>query len=64
MSLNQIIKNRKHQKNFQLVIITHDETFIKEMKCRDFTDDYWRVYRNSEQNSEIKKQDLSVIDDD
>ncbi|CZR55340.1 related to RAD50 homolog uvs-6 [Phialocephala subalpina] len=64
ISLNQIIKNRKHQKNFQLVIITHDETFIKEMKCRDFTDEYWRVYRNGEQNSEIKKQDLALIDDD
>ncbi|KAF8852205.1 DNA repair protein-like protein rad50 [Acephala macrosclerotiorum] len=64
ISLNQIIKNRKHQKNFQLVIITHDETFIKEMKCRDFTEEYWRVYRNGEQNSEIRKQDLSLIDDD
>ncbi|KUJ24581.1 DNA repair protein-like protein rad50 [Mollisia scopiformis] len=63
-SLNQIIKNRKHQKNFQLIIITHDEAFIREMKCREFTDEYWRVYRNADQNSEIKKQDLSVIDDD
>ena len=29
MAINEIIKNRKGQSNFQLVVITHDEEFVQ-----------------------------------
>lgn len=60
-SLNKIIKSRKHQSNFQLIIITHDEDFLREMKCSEFSETYYRVSRNAEQKSTIEKQSLSDL---
>ncbi|KAK0115574.1 DNA repair protein rad50 [Cadophora gregata f. sp. sojae] len=59
VSLHKIIESRRHQPNFQLIIITHDEEFLKEMKCSDFTDSYYRVSRNAAQKSEIERQSLT-----
>jgi DNA repair protein RAD50 len=59
VSLNKIIKNRKQQKNFQLIIITHDEEFLREMKCTEFSDHYWKVSRDAEQKSIIERQSLA-----
>tara|TARA_R110002033_G_scaffold65232_1_gene116278 strand:+ start:641 stop:781 length:141 start_codon:yes stop_codon:yes gene_type:complete len=42
-----------------LIIITHDEEFLKEMKCSDFTESYYRVSRNAAQKSEIERQSLT-----
>ncbi|KAG4428567.1 hypothetical protein IFR05_015951 [Cadophora sp. M221] len=58
-SLHLIIESRRHQPNFQLIIITHDEEFLKEMKCSDFTETYYRVSRNAAQKSEIERQSLT-----
>ncbi|XMA18728.1 hypothetical protein WAI453_011519 [Rhynchosporium graminicola] len=58
-SLHKIIESRRGQPNFQLIIITHDEEFLKEMKCSDFTETYYRVSRNKEQKSEIERQSLT-----
>ena len=58
-SLNKIIKNRRQQKNFQLIIITHDEEFLREMKCTEFGEHYYRVSRNADQKSIIEQQSLS-----
>ncbi|KAJ5037557.1 uncharacterized protein L3040_007729 [Drepanopeziza brunnea f. sp. 'multigermtubi'] len=58
-SLHKIIEQRRHQPNFQLIIITHDEEFLKEMKCNDFTDSYYRVSRNAAQKSVIEVQSLA-----
>ena len=57
-SLNKIIKNRRHQSNFQLIIITHDEEFLREMKCNEFGEEYFRVSRNADQKSVIEVQSL------
>ena len=57
-SLNKIIKARKHQSNFQLIIITHDEEFLKEMKCNEFTENYYKVSRDADQKSIIERQSL------
>ncbi|CAD6566561.1 MAG: DNA repair protein rad50 [Alectoria sarmentosa] len=59
-SLHDIIESRRHQSNFQLIVITHDEEFLKFMKCPDFCDHYYRVYRNDKQKSCIAKQ--SIVD--
>ncbi|CAD6500504.1 BgTH12-07680, partial [Blumeria graminis f. sp. triticale] len=57
-SLNRIIRVRKRQSNFQLIIITHDEEFLQAMKCNEFTDIYWHVSRDVHQKSSIKMESL------
>ncbi|RDW87657.1 hypothetical protein BP5796_03351 [Coleophoma crateriformis] len=60
-SLHNIIKVRRQQQNFQLIVITHDEEFLKYMKCPEFTDNYWRVSRDGQQKSIIEKQSVAEI---
>ncbi|OLL27062.1 DNA repair protein rad50 [Neolecta irregularis DAH-3] len=45
-SLNAIIKARRQQNNFQLIVITHDEAFLAMMGCAEYADKYWRISRN------------------
>ncbi|KAF4635009.1 hypothetical protein G7Y89_g3087 [Cudoniella acicularis] len=60
-SLHSIIKARQSQANFQLIIITHDENFLTEMKARDFCETYYRVSRNDKQKSIIERQNLDYL---
>lgn len=60
-SLHSIIKTRRAQANFQLIVITHDEEFLKEMKCQDFCDNYYRVSRNEKQKSVIDAEPIGNI---
>lgn len=60
-SLHSIIKARRAQFNFQLIVITHDEEFLKEMKCQDFCDNYYRVSRNEKQKSVIDAEPIGNI---
>ncbi|CAH7665764.1 hypothetical protein PPACK8108_LOCUS49 [Phakopsora pachyrhizi] len=57
-SLAEIIKERRGQSNFQLVVITHDEDFLNLLGQSDVLDKYWRVSRNLEQKSIIERQRL------
>lgn len=59
-ALHEIIKARKEQKNFQLIVITHDEAFLSKIRCGDFTDHYYRVSRDKDDNSIIEK--TSILD--
>ncbi|CAG8978924.1 hypothetical protein HYALB_00011186 [Hymenoscyphus albidus] len=58
-SLHAIIQSRRHQANFQLIIITHDEAFLRDMNCSDFIESYFRVSRNALQKSQIETCALS-----
>ncbi|KAI2641136.1 hypothetical protein GGS21DRAFT_503065 [Xylaria nigripes] len=60
-SLHSIIQARRAQKNFQLIVITHDEEFIRHMRCSDFCDDFWRVSRDEKQNSRIERESIATI---
>lgn len=60
-SLHGIIKTRMSQSNFQLIIITHDEDFLKEMQCQDYCDHYYRVTRNDRQKSVIQRQSIAEV---
>lgn len=57
-SLAEIIKERRDQSNFQLVVITHDEDFLNQLGQSDVLDKYWRVSRNLQQKSIIERQRL------
>ncbi|OKL60235.1 hypothetical protein UA08_04809 [Talaromyces atroroseus] len=58
-SLHDIIKARQQQANFQLIVITHDEEFLRHMQCGDFSDYYYRVSRNEKQKSIIERQSIA-----
>ncbi|KAI5467417.1 major facilitator superfamily-domain-containing protein [Mariannaea sp. PMI_226] len=55
-SLHMIIKARQAQSNFQLIVITHDEEFLRHMRCSDFCDSFFRVKRDERQNSVISRE--------
>nr|BAB21523.1 UVS6 [Neurospora crassa] len=60
-SLHAIIKARRSQNNFQLIVITHDEEFLKHMQCSDFCDSFLRVKRDENQNSVITRESITRI---
>ena len=60
-SLHDIIRQRQQQSNFQLIVITHDEEFLRYMKCADFCDQYYRVSRNDGQKSIIQRQSIAEV---
>ena len=43
-----IIKSRDAQRNFQLIVITHDEDFVELLGRSDYTDYFYRVQKNAE----------------
>lgn len=60
-SLHDIIKARQQQANFQLIVITHDEEFLRYMKCADFCDYYFRVSRDARDKSKIERQSIAEV---
>lgn len=52
-SLANIIELRRAQKNFQLIVITHDEKFLSFMEASKYTDHFYRIRRNERQKSQI-----------
>lgn len=59
--LHNIIQARQHQRNFQIIIITHDEKFLRYMKASDFADGYFKVDRDSLSTSTISWIDIKNI---
>ncbi|KAG2155166.1 P-loop containing nucleoside triphosphate hydrolase protein [Suillus bovinus] len=55
-SLVDIINERKNHANFQLIIITHDENFLRKLGQAEVMEYYWRVSRDSRQKSVIERQ--------
>lgn len=60
-ALRDIIKYRRQQANFQLLIITHDEDFLRQMDCAEFCGHYYRVSRDQMQNSIIERQRITDV---
>ena len=60
-SLHEIITTRRNQSNFQLIVITHDEEFLRRMGCGDFADYYYRVSRNDRQKSVITRESVADV---
>lgn len=54
-ALVNIVHSRKDEKNFQLIVITHDEDFLQELKHVDGMNHYWKVSRNDRGTSVIRK---------
>jgi DNA repair protein RAD50 len=59
--LHRIIESRQKQSNFQLIVITHDEAFLRAMRVEDFTDYYYKVKRSERQLSQIERHNVGEI---
>lgn len=60
-SLSHIIEMRQAQKNFQLIVITHDEKFLTYMNAAKYTDHFYKVRRNDAQKSQIDWVNISRV---
>ncbi|KAL8923820.1 MAG: hypothetical protein Q9208_004381 [Pyrenodesmia sp. 3 TL-2023] len=60
-SLHDIIRARQQQSNFQLIVITHDEEFLKYMQCSDFCDTFYRISRSDRQKSKIERDSITEL---
>ncbi|RWS26128.1 DNA repair protein RAD50-like protein [Leptotrombidium deliense] len=60
-ALTEIVKNHKQLNNFQIILITHDEYFLK---CLDEESDeyYYRVFKETDGYSKVKKCSLKERD--
>jgi len=56
ISKNSIIVSRQVQRNFQLIIITHDEDFMQLLGKSDYADYYYRIQKSPEGSSTIQKE--------
>lgn len=63
-ALNNIIDFRKSQKNFQLIVITHDEKFLSHINGDRYTDNFYRVERDENQHSVIKSLPIHLMQDE
>ncbi|NXI12733.1 RAD50 protein, partial [Irena cyanogastra] len=60
-ALVEIIKSRLHQRNFQLLVITHDEDFVELLGRSEYVETFYRIKKNVDQCSEIMKCSVSSL---
>ncbi|WVQ73482.1 hypothetical protein IAR50_003054 [Cryptococcus sp. DSM 104548] len=59
-ALAEIIRERRQQANFQLIVITHDENFLQTLAQQDVVEYYWRVSRDAAQKSVLERQRVGI----
>ncbi|NWU75021.1 RAD50 protein, partial [Onychorhynchus coronatus] len=60
-ALVEIIKRRSQQRNFQLLVITHDEDFVELLGRSKYVETFYRIRKNTDQRSEIMKCTVSSL---
>jgi len=60
-ALVNIISSRAQQRNFQLIIITHDEEFVSLLGRSEHADYYWRVSKDINGHSILERQDIQDL---
>ncbi|XP_074528810.1 DNA repair protein RAD50 [Halichoeres trimaculatus] len=60
-ALVEIIKSRSRQRNFQLLVITHDEDFVELLGRSSYIEHFYRIRKNQDQNSEITKCSINSL---
>lgn len=46
ITIINFFRERQHQKNFQLIVITHDMEFVEMLGRSEFVDDYYLVKKD------------------
>lgn len=60
-SLSKIIESRSGQRNFQLIVITHDEHFLVAMNPAQYTSHYYRIDRDQRQYTSIRRMPINQL---
>ncbi|XP_077122070.1 DNA repair protein RAD50 isoform X2 [Ranitomeya variabilis] len=60
-ALVEIIKSRSRQRNFQLLVITHDEDFVELLGRSEYVEHFYRIKKNMDQCSEIMKCSINSL---
>ncbi|XP_034961294.2 DNA repair protein RAD50 [Zootoca vivipara] len=61
-ALVEIIKSRSQQRNFQLLVITHDEDFVELLSRSEYVEKFYRIKKNIDQCSEIVKCSVTSLE--
>ncbi|KAJ6667944.1 hypothetical protein lerEdw1_016265 [Lerista edwardsae] len=61
-ALVEIIKSRSQQRNFQLLVITHDEDFVELLSRSEYVEKFYRIKKNLDQCSEIVKCNVTSLE--
>lgn len=54
-ALSRLVNSLRGQNNFQLIIITHDEEFVRHIATDGMSDYYWRVSKDESGQSRIER---------
>uniref|UniRef100_A0A8C1P0U9 RAD50 homolog, double strand break repair protein n=1 Tax=Cyprinus carpio TaxID=7962 RepID=A0A8C1P0U9_CYPCA len=60
-ALVEIIKSRSRQRNFQLLVITHDEDFVELLGRSNYVEHFYRIRKNQDQCSEITRCSINTL---
>ncbi|KAJ1513563.1 DNA repair protein rad50 [Coelomomyces lativittatus] len=60
-ALHTILHARQHQSNFQLIIITHDEDFVRLIGKSEFASHYIRVFKNKGKCSKLERVPIETL---
>jgi len=60
-ALAEIIKGRANQRNFQLIVITHDEDFVELLGRSDYVDEFFKVRKTPEGYSQLVRARVSDL---
>ncbi|NWR83565.1 RAD50 protein, partial [Furnarius figulus] len=60
-ALVEIIRSRCQQRNFQLLVITHDEDFVELLGRSEYMEKFYRIRKNTDQCSEIMKCSVNSL---
>lgn len=58
-ALRTVMAARRDQENFQLIVITHDESFAGLIGTRQHADFLWRVTKDEGQHSHVAQEDIN-----
>jgi DNA repair protein RAD50 len=65
-ALAKIIADRRKQANFQMIVITHDEKFVRKLGIGGVADTYYKVFKNAGDDgkicSQIRRHEMSELD--
>jgi len=62
LGLAAILRQRRMQMGFQLLVITHDEEFVQMLGRSDFADSFYSVRKDDDAYSTISKKDIIELD--
>ena len=60
-ALCKLIESRRNHRNFQLIVITHDEEFVRVLSRLQVCDTYYRVTKDSQGYSRIRRNVIHEI---